>query len=111
MTTTLKSNWMGNSNSAPIIFRAASKGKVFTRHERLAIIAKEHAKAKAKAKRLELILQERSKAKAEREQREAQMKALKAQLDNPTAKLKKSKNGFFVQGRDAKGGFLPKVAI
>jgi len=79
MTKTLKSNWMGNSNSAPITYRAASNGKVFTRHERLKIIANEHAAIERKAKRIEMILMEKAKAKAEREQRQMRMKSMLGQ--------------------------------
>ena len=96
---------------APVIYRAASKGKAFTRNEKIKIIAAKKAAIARKAARLELLMIERDKAKQERIKREAMFRQFKAMEENPTAKLRKGKNGFFLQGRNEKGGFLPAIAI
>ena len=109
--TTLRSNWMGHTDAAPKTFRAASNGKIFTRNERLKIIANEHAIAERKAKQMEIILAEKAKLAKEKENRAKVFAGIAAMLETPNAKLKKSKDGFFVQGRNDKGNFLPKVTL
>jgi hypothetical protein len=97
--------------TAQIIYRAASKGKAFTRNEKIKIIAAKKAAIARKAARLELLMIERDKAKQERIKRESMFRQFKAMEENPTTKLRKGKNGFFLQGRNEKGGFLPAIAI
>jgi hypothetical protein len=109
--TALRSNWMGHTDAAPKTFRAASNGKIFTRNERLKIIANEHAIAERKAIRLQIILEEKAKIAKEKENRSKVFAGIDAMLETPNAKLKKSKDGFFVQGRNEKGNFLPKVTL
>ncbi len=109
--TTLRSNWMGHTDAAPKTFRPASNGKIFTRNERLKIIANEHAIAERKAIRLQIILEEKAKIAKEKETRAKVFAGIAAMLETPNAKLKKSKGGFFVQGRNGKGNFLPKVTL
>jgi DNA topoisomerase VI subunit B len=96
---------------AIVIYRAASKGKVFTRNERISIINARKEALERKAQRLEILLKERAKASEEKAKREAMFRQLRAMEENPTAKLRKGKGGFFLQGRNDRGGFLPAIAI
>jgi hypothetical protein len=93
------------------IYRAASKGKVFTRNERITIINARKAALERKAQRLEIILKERAKAAEEKAKRESVFRQFKAMEENPSAKLRKNKNGFFLQARNEKGIFLPAISI
>jgi hypothetical protein len=111
MQKTLKSNWMNHSDAAPKTFRAASNGKVFTRREKLNLISNEHARLAKKAAAMEFILIEKRKIAEAKAKREERMKAFQAQLENTTMKIKHSKGGLFLQGKNDKGHFTPAIAI
>jgi hypothetical protein len=110
MTTTLKSNWMGSKNSAPTIFRAASRGNVFTRSEKLKMIFAEKDRAHRKAERVELLFQERNKAAEEKAKRERFFAATNALQEHPDAKVRHSKSGSYIQPR-VNGAFQAKIAL
>jgi hypothetical protein len=110
MTTTLKSNWMGSRTSSPTIFRSSSKGNVFTRSEKVAIIFKRKEAQERKNARQELIMKERSKVKAEKESRDRFFSSVRVLSDNPTAKVRHSKDGLFIQPR-VNGSFGPKINL
>lgn len=94
----------------PVIYRAASRGKVFTRNEKIAILNREKSRKAFLAKQTEMILEARSKAKAEKEAREAYFRGLKVMEESPTSRIKSSKDGFYIQPR-INGAFLPKVKL
>ena len=111
MQNTLKSNWLGSKTSAPTIFRPASKGKIFTRSERLSIIFAEKAKSERKNARQELILRERNKAKAESEARSRFFQGVNTLRENEQAKVRHSKDGkVFIQPR-VNGSFGRKIEL
>ena len=102
---------MGGASHVPTKYRASSKGKIFTRNERISIILNEAHRVEAKIKRLELITKAKEEAAKEKNARQSFFKANAAMMENPTAKLRKSKDGFFLQGRNERGSFLPKITI
>ncbi len=110
MTNNLKSNWMGHTTSAPTLYRAASKGNVFTRTEKLAIIFKQKKAQEAKNLRTEMILKERAKAHEEKTNRERFFRGVSVLTENPDAKVRHGKNTLYIQPR-VKGSFGPKVEI
>jgi hypothetical protein len=110
MTTKLKSNWMGSKNSAPVKFRAASNGNVFTRSEKLKMIFAEKDRAHRKAERVELILQERNKAAQEKAKRERFFATTNALQEHPDAKVRHSKSGLYIQPR-VNGAFQAKIEL
>lgn len=110
MQKTLKSNWMNHSDAAPKTFRAASNGKIFTRTERIKIVQNEKARQEAKNARQEMILQAKAKVREESEKRNKFFQSLHILSDNPTAKIRRGKDGLFVQPR-VKGAFGPKIPL
>lgn len=110
MTNKLTSNWMGNSNAAPVKFRASSKGKVFTRTEKIAMIGKQQKAKQALATMKEMILKARNEAKGETSKRQAFFKGLHILAENPQSKVKHSKQGLFIQPR-VNGSFGKKISL
>lgn len=107
----LTSNWMGHKDSAPVIFRAASRGKVFTRTEKLRQIFDARKVKEAKAARVEMILKARNEAKAEAESRQAGYRGINLLAENPSAKVRRGKDGQrFIQPR-VNGSFGPKITL
>ena len=111
MSKTLKSNWMNGGTQSPTVFRAASKGKPFTRNEKVKMINDEEKLKKNLAFREELILMEKAKIKEARERRLKVMEGIALRLSDSKAKLKASKDGVFLQSRNEKGHYLPKVNL
>lgn len=110
MTTKLKSNWMGNSNAAPVKYRAASKGKVFTRTEKLAMIEKQAKAKQAMATLKEMVLKARNEAKADSDKRKSFFNGLHVLAENPQSKVQRSKQGLFIQPR-VNGAFGKKISL
>jgi hypothetical protein len=97
--------------TAPIIYRAASKGKIFTRQERIAIINANKAVAKRMSERKEMILKERAKAKDETASRVKFFEGVHVRLEHPKSVVRKSKDGsLFIQPR-VNGSFGPKITL
>lgn len=111
MTNKLASNWMGGKNHVPIKYRAASKGKPFTRTEKVRMILREREHKAKVATCKEMILAEKNRIRDERERRVKVMEGIALRLSDDKAKLKNGKGGVFIQSRDEKGHFLPKVQL
>lgn len=88
-------------NTAVHKYRAASKGKPFTRNERVNLILAERIAASRKASLHEAILHEKAKISAERREREKAQKVRAALLANPEVKkINQKKDGtLFYQPR------------
>lgn len=110
MTNTLKSNWLGSKTSAPTLYRAASKGNVFTRTEKLKIIFRQKEAQERKNERTELILKERNKAKAESASRSRFFQGVNVLSSNPDAKVRHGKDTIYIQPR-INGAFGRKVEL
>lgn len=106
----IKSNWLGSKVSAPTKFRPASKGKIFTRSERITIIKAEKVRKAKKAASMEEIFKARAAALREREERESVFKGIQIRLDNPTSIIRTSKAGLYIQPR-VNGSFGPKINL
>jgi hypothetical protein len=83
----MKSNWM-RGNTAPIVFRVASGGKAMTRTEKVRDIVFQKSLRGAAALRKEMVLKARAETSDKRD-----YAVVKAQLNNPDAKVKLCKNG------------------
>lgn len=107
----LKSNWMGGSNHVPVKYRAASKGKVFTRTENVRMILNERKHKEKISACKEMILAEKNKIRDARERREKVMEGIALRLSDSKAVLRNGKDGVFLQSRDSRGHFKPKVSL
>lgn len=110
MHNTLKSNWLGSKTSSPVVFRAASKGNVFTRTEKLNLIFRQKEAQERKNARQEMILNERNKAKAEAESRARFFQGVRVLSEHTNAKVRHSKDGVFIQPRE-NGSFGRKIVL
>ena len=112
MANKLQSNWMGGSNHVPVKYRSSTKGKVFSRTEKIRIVLNERIQKMRKANIRELILIEKENISREREARSKNYKMLNVLLEQPLLKVKTDKNGRkFIQPRNERGGFLPKMTF
>lgn len=111
MSKRLQSNWMGGSNHVPVEYRAASKGKPFTCTEKVRMILAERKRKEKVNLCKEMILTEKNRIRDEKERRAKVMAGIAERLENPKAKIRKTKDGIAVQSRDSKGHFLPAKVL
>lgn len=83
-------------NRTPHIYRVASKGKPFTRNERINIIRAGEVRRSRSAQLQEFVMEQKNQIAKEREAREKAAKKRNALLSNPTLKpshIKTRKDG------------------
>lgn len=87
---------------APHVYRSASKGKPFTRNEKINIINRNKAIDAARATRKELVAIEKAKIEQDRKERELAAKIRKVLISEPTVKKIKTK-------KDGTAYYQPRV--
>lgn len=101
MNNKLTSNWLGRStDKAPTLYRAASKGKVFTRAERLRMIKRERENKTKSAECREMLMRERQKVSTDIERRKKVMEGISTMLQHENCKIRHEKNELFIQPRE-----------
>jgi len=99
-------------DTSPQVYRPSTKGKLFSRNERVSIVLGQRATSARQAMRSETIAIARKALDREKMDREIASKARKALLANPTVKkiiFKKDGSAYF-QGRIA-GKIQPAVLV
>ena len=98
------------ADGAIVKYRASSKGKVFTRNERVALILAERERKREKGERAEILAATRKAIAAEREAREFASRKRQAEIKT-NQKIKVNKDGGLFYQERVKGKFGPRVAV
>ena len=99
----MKSSFPQNAS----LYRASSKGRIFSRRERESLIENEKLAKQYAAG----IQEEREKIKTEKRNRAARFRILHAMADNPGEKIKRKKDGTAFIQRRVNGKFQPATVI
>ena len=94
-------------DTSPQTYRSSTKGKIFSRNERINIINREHAKSARAALRHELVALAKKEIAIEKESRDLAFAKHKALIANPAVKkINQKKDGtlFFVPREGGKFG-------
>ena len=98
--------------TAPHVFRSASKGKIFTRKERETLVSNERIQKGNKSALAEFIAIEKAKIEQEKAKRQLASRARAVLLQNPTLKkINQKKSGVLYYQLRTDGGKMGAVII